>query len=120
MKLLIVYNANSGKANAFIDAFHKLIKPSSYSCDLCRLTFGIFSERKKWKDFRNNLELETSFLHKDEFQKQYASKFGYKFQYPIIFLERSGELEVFISDSEISELNSVEGLIELVQSRLKY
>lgn len=60
-----------------------------------------------------------AFLHKDEFRKQYASKFGYKFQYPIILLERSGELEVFISDAEISEMNSVEMLIEMMQKRLK-
>lgn len=119
MKLIFVYNADSGKANAFLDTFHKLIKPSSYSCDLCKLTFGIFSEKKKWKDYQENLDTETVFLHKNEFRKQYASKFGYKFQYPIILLERSGELEVFISDAEISDLDSVEFLIELIEKRLK-
>lgn len=119
MKLLFVYNADSGKARGFLDAFQKLLKPSNYSCDLCKLTFGIFSEKKKWRNFRTSLNVETAFLHKDEFREQYASKFGYKFQYPIILLERSGELEVFISDAEISEMNSVEMLIEMMQKRLK-
>lgn len=119
MKLLFVYNANSGKGNKFLDSLHKLIKPSSYSCDLCKLTFGLFSERKKWRDYRENLEMEVVFLHKDEFRKQYASKFGYKFRYPVILLERSGELEVFISDAEISDLDSVELLIGLMEKRLK-
>lgn len=119
MKLLFIYNAHSGKTNALIDSFHKLVKPASYSCNLCKLTYGKFSENKKWKDFRKNLKIESVFLHKDEFKKQYASKFGYKFQYPIILLESSGELEVFISDAEISEMHSVEMLTELIKERLK-
>lgn len=119
MKLFFIYNVDSGKANALFDTFRKLINPTSYSCDLCALTYGIFSERKKWKDFRKKLDLETEFLHKDEFRKRYASKFGYKFQYPIVLLEKSAELEVLISNAEISEFDSVESLIEVVENRLR-
>ncbi len=119
MKLLFIYNADSGKANAYLDSLHKLFSPSSYSCDLCSQTYGIFSEKKKWKAFRKNLEVETEFLHKDEFQKKYASKFGYKFEFPIVLVETSEGLEVFVSDKEISEVSSTENLIQLIEERLK-
>ncbi|AVR44102.1 GTPase [Christiangramia fulva] len=119
MKLLFIYNANSGKANAFVDTLHKIFRPSTYSCDLCNLSFGIFSEKKQWKKFRKNLEVETEFLHRDEFQKKYASKFGYKFNYPIVLSENSEGLEVFISDKEFAQISSAKMLMGLIEQRLK-
>ena len=34
MKLIFVYNANSGKLSAALDIAHKIISPSTYQCRL--------------------------------------------------------------------------------------
>ena len=116
-KLLFVYNANSGKRNAFLDSMHKVFSPNTYDCNLCELTFGIFSENKTWKRFRQSNTHEMTFLHKDEFAKTYKSKFGYKFTFPIVLTEGGKGLEVLITTEELNQLKAVRELIHLVKSR---
>lgn len=52
MKLIFVYNAESGKLNALLDIAHKVIKPETYQCFLCALTHDALSEKKAWSDFK--------------------------------------------------------------------
>ena len=101
-----------------MDSLHKTIMPSSYNCKLCRLTFGFFNERRDWKRFRRDLNVESEFLHKDEFQKQYASKFGYKFEFPVILIQNNKGLEVFLSMNEFTRIDSLEELMGLIKKRL--
>ena len=58
------------------------------------------------------------FLHKDEFTKQYASKFGHKFEFPVILSENGRGLEVFISKKELSEIKDEKELIAILEKRL--
>ncbi len=118
-KLLFVYNANSGIRNALLDSMHKVISPSTYECNLCDITFGLVSENKTWKKFREQSSVPMSFLHKDEFTKAYASKFGHKYTFPIVLMEGNGELELFISTEELNALQSSEDLIDVIQKRAK-
>ncbi|MCP9201482.1 GTPase [Gramella sp. GC03-9] len=117
-KLIFVYNADSGKLNSLLDSLHKVVSPSTYDCKLCALTHGLTEEKKSWREFRQNLDLETEFLHRDEFRKQYASKFGHKFEFPLILFRGNKGLEVFVSKEEISQLNSIQELMRLIDSRL--
>lgn len=59
------------------------------------------------------------FLHKDEFQKNYASKFVYAFEYPVILIASNENFEVFISKEELEGLEKPEELIQLVNKRIK-
>lgn len=95
--------------------WHKIMSPQTYPCSLCAITNGVLSERKEWKAFREKSELEMEFLHSDEFKKQYASKFGYKFTFPIVLEDNAGELQVLISTEKLDELDSVQDLIDLVE-----
>jgi hypothetical protein len=113
-KIIFVYNANSGKMNAIFDSAHKIFSPKTYTCSLCDVTFGVFSENKAWKEFRNSSDLELDFLHKDEFLKNYKSKFSYKFTFPIVLTEN---LEVFIKTEELNTLKKAEDLIKLIEKR---
>ena len=61
MKLIFVYNATSGKAGSLLASAHKFFSPNTYECDLCSLTFGVFSENKKWKTFRKSTNFEMVF-----------------------------------------------------------
>ena len=120
MKLIFVYNADSGKVNALWDSAHKLFSPKNYDCNLCALTFGTFSEKKIWKQFRKSVDAEMIFLHRDEFQKQYKSKWLPRFQFPVILISNENNLEVFISSEELNDLKSPESLIELIKQKLSH
>jgi hypothetical protein len=57
------------------------------------------------------------FLHKDEFAKQYASKFGHKYKFPIVLVEDNNGLQVLVNPQEMEQINSVEELINLIDVR---
>ncbi|NKI30415.1 GTPase [Croceivirga thetidis] len=116
-KFLFVYNANSSTRNAILDSMHKIFSPKTYDCKLCEITYGVFTENRTWKKFRKESKHELVFLHKDEFTKTYASKFGYKFDFPIVLAEGVGGLEVLISTNELNQVLSVEELIALINER---
>ncbi|KQC29837.1 hypothetical protein [Flagellimonas eckloniae] len=118
-KLIFIYNANSGKRNALMDSMHKVFNPSTYDCKLCDITFGVMTENKTWKKFRQEIELQMEFLHKDEFAKKYASKFGHKFNFPIVLIEGEQGLEILISKEELNQLETANGLVDLVKERVK-
>ena len=118
-RLIFIYNANSGLRNALLDSAHKALSPQTYQCNLCDLTFGLINEKKTWKKFRKEAGWSLEFLHKDEFNKQYASKFGYKFEFPIVLIAVNNELQVFISTKELNELENTDALIDLIKNRQK-
>jgi len=118
-RLIFIYNANSGLRNALLDGAHKALRPNTYQCNLCDLTYGVFKERKSWKKFREEEDWSMEFLHKDEFKNQYASKFGHKFEFPIVLISLNDELQVFISANELNELQNTDALIDLIKKRGK-
>jgi len=117
-KLIFIYNADSGLRNLIIDGAHKILSPSTYECKLCEITYGAFTENNVWKKFRTESDLQMEFLHKDEFKKQYASKFGHKFTFPIVLAEAENGLEVLINTVEMNQLRDAERLIDLIISRI--
>ncbi len=116
-KLVFIYNADSGLRNVILDSAHKILSPDTYACSLCDITFGAFTENSVWKKFRKETNLDMEFLHKDEFSKAYASKFGHKFTFPIVLAESNSGLEVFIKTEELNDLENSVALITLVQER---
>lgn len=116
-KLIFVYNADAGLKNAVMDSLHKVMSPpQTYDCKLCELTFGVFTENKRWKDFRENAEVDMVFLHKDEFQKSYASKFAAKYGYPCVLAATPPhDLQLFMDSETLNQLQSVEELIAWVK-----
>jgi len=116
-KLLFIYNADSGLRNMIIDGAHKIFSPDTYACSLCNITFGAFTENSVWKKFRKETDLQMKFLHKDEFAKAYASKFGHKFSFPIVLAETNTGLEVFIKTEEIDRMEKADALIGLIRER---
>jgi len=111
MKLIFVYNANSGKLSAALDIAHKIISPSTYQCNLCSLTHSTITERDVWKKFREESDTELVFYHKDEFEHE----FNNNFTYPIVLKEENGELTEYISTDKINAINDVEDLIAQVK-----
>ena len=110
MKLIFVYNADSGLMNTLMDIGHKAISPQTYNCSLCGLTFGILSEHKQWKQFRQTSDTEMEFLHRDEFEREYNQSF----EYPVI-LKQDEDLSVAISQTELNQIKTLDELIIRVQ-----
>ena len=116
-KLLFIYNANSGLRNMLIDGVHKIISPGTYNCKLCDITYGAFAENNRWKKYRRASKKPMEFLHKDEFKTQYASKFGYRFNFPIVLAISDKGIEVLVSPEELDKLETAEDLIDLIDQR---
>lgn len=112
-KIIFVYNADSGLFNSITDAAHKTLRPGTYACNLCRLTYGNLTMKKKWKEFIESLDLEAEFLHKDEFKNQFSDK---DIQLPAVLSE---EGEVLITAPEINDQDSLEDLMSLMCRQLE-
>ncbi len=115
MKLIFVYNANSGRGNAFLDSMHKVLSPGTYNCALCDITYGVFKENTVWKKFRETSDLEFEFLHKDE----YLMEYNLKTTFPVIFYKKEIMIEEFISTKKLNKLKDAESLISLITEKTK-
>jgi len=115
MKLLFIYNANSGKLNALFDAGHKLFSPKTYQCSLYALTYDTFTENTIWKTFRKETSLDMEFYHKDEFEDKFPSV---KLIYPTILKLENNQVTTVINTDVLNEIKSVEELIKQLKTRL--
>jgi len=115
MQIIFVYNANSGKLNAVLDIAHKIVSPSTYACALCQLTHDTFQEKNAWRIFRDAVDADMFFLHKDEFEARYTQRFTY----PIVLQARSkSELEPLLTATELQQLDTTQALIERLEQLL--
>ncbi len=113
-KLIFVYNADSGQLNTALDIAHKLISPSTYQCNLCALTHGVFSEREEWKRFREESDDELTFLHKDEFERRYGQP---QPAYPVVLEQTPDGLRAHIPATQMQGLKGLDGLLALLRTR---
>lgn len=117
-KLIFVYNADSGLKNAIVDSAHKILSPKTYQCKLCELTYGPFKEKKKWKAFRKNTDVDMKFLHADEFEHLYKSKFRPVFDLPVVLIENQYDLDVLISSKGLNGIDSLDNLISKIKRNI--
>jgi len=114
-KLIFIYNADSGVINLVKDFWKKVLRPSSYECNLCMQTFGAFSMKKDWKSFINNLNVDTEFLHRDEFEKKHHIKDA---KYPSAYIYENRNLRLLISYEEMNAVKSLDEMEVLVLSKI--
>lgn len=115
-KLVFVYNADSGVISLVKDFWKKILRPTSYECNLCMQTFGAFSMKKDWKSFINNLNINTEFLHRDEFEQNYDVKDA---KYPSAYIYDDGQLNLLISEDEMNAIRSLDEMEVLVLGKIK-
>jgi hypothetical protein len=115
--LIFVYNADSGKFNALKDAIHKIVRPSTYPCSLCAVTYGNLGMKTEWKTFVNELGIPVEFLHRDEFCDQHDCA---GVTYPVAFLIENGKRTELISTEEMDATTSLDDMITLVNDKLKH
>ncbi|GMQ82002.1 MAG: hypothetical protein BMS9Abin05_1440 [Rhodothermia bacterium] len=109
--IIFVYNADSGIVNVSMDVAHKLLSPSTYSCRLCQMTYGVLAERRVWKHFRQSTGEDFLFLHRDEFEARFVNRF----EYPVILKKSGDKLSVVISQLEMEKMSDVTELIDRLE-----
>ncbi len=115
--VIFVYNADSGALPSLKDYVHKIVKPSTYPCNLCAVTYNNFGfKNKDWRKFIENLGIEVKFLHKDEFLKLGKIEAG---DFPAVFEQKGPKIVLLISHHEINKCKSLKELEDLVLNKVK-
>jgi hypothetical protein len=114
--LVFVYNADRGFFNMMADISHKVLSPSTYPCNLCALTHGAFSIRKEWRDFLAKIKPPLTFLHRDEFRKE----FKLEDELPAIYIKdlRTDNLRPFLDARTLKTLTGLEDLKHMISDKL--
>ena len=114
--LVFVYNADRGFFNLMADISHKMLSPTTYPCNLCALTHGAFSMRKEWRDFLAKIKPPLTFMHRDEFRKE----FKLEDDLPAIYIQdlRTEELRPFIAAATLKALTGLEDLKQMISDKL--
>lgn len=116
-RLILVYNADGGLINAAKDAIWKVVRPSTYPCSLCALTYGWVAMHGRWRRFLAGLPHQKVFHHKDDFALAFL---GVAVALPAILLATGkGPPQVLVSAAELDVLPDLDALIVLVAARLE-
>ena len=114
LELIFIYNAKSGVVNELIDFAHKIVSPETYDCNLCAISYGAFSMKKKWSTYIETLPFKSTFTYKDKFSKN-----GYSnIKFPSVFFRSNEKLDEIISATEINEIKNLDQLIDLLNHKL--
>jgi len=115
MNLVFVYNADSGMFNTLSDIAHKTLSPSTYNCNLCKITHGLLKEKSEWTNFIQHIGVSCEFLHKNEFLNIHKESNN---QFPSIYSKDNKNISLIVSQSEINSCNSINDLKILIKNAI--
>ena len=72
-ELLVVYNADRGFFNTVFSSIHKTLSPETYTCELCRLSYGMTGMIGAWKTYLEYLPLSVRSFHRDQFRDAFPN-----------------------------------------------
>ncbi|NQX94945.1 MAG: hypothetical protein HRT64_08525 [Erythrobacter sp.] len=121
-RLICVYNADTGLIEALMHAVHKAVRPETYPCSLCALTYGAVSMRGDWKRYWNALDADVDFYHRDDFTEDFpalGTGGAREVALPVVLISVAGEEpRVMISNEELDSMADVNELMARVTSEL--
>lgn len=107
-KLVFVYNGDSGLVNGVMHYLHKRISPDTYPCALCGIIYDGMSVKQDWLSFVKALGVDTEFVHRDEYCKQYGKS---TLVWPAVLLHDGPALkEVVLSARDFETIPSLDVL----------
>ena len=112
--LVFIYNARSGKAQAFLDLLHKTFSPATYGCNLCQLTYT-FRMRQQWRDYLQALPWDIEFRYLDQLDQQQRKLAG---PLPACLLESGSHQRLLLDAEMINGCGDLAGLIEMLEKEL--
>jgi hypothetical protein len=114
--LLFVYNADSGRLNALMDAAHKILSPGTYPCQLCQLTYGLSKQKQEWKDFLEQAPFTYEFLYRDTYLEKHGDPGA---PFPCILWKQENNWEVLVSARELELCESLDELKHLILKKIE-
>lgn len=116
-KIVFVYNADSGLVAGLKDYFHKVLRPSTYQCRLCAVTYGPLGMKGDWRRFVTHLPFGVEFLHRDEFSARFPDS---REEFPAAFLvDDGGIVSKLVSAADLAGVESLEDLKSLVERKVR-
>lgn len=114
--LVIVYNADEGPGAALFDAVHKVVRPDTYPCDLCAITYGAVSMRGTWRDWLKAQPYPVEFYHRQDFARAFPALS--RLPLPAILRRDDDELTLLLGAADMRADMGVEALIAAVKAKL--
>jgi hypothetical protein len=114
-KLIFVYNAKSGFMHSIYSLMQKKVSPNTYPCKLCSLTYSGATMKKIWQEYVKGLNIQTEFLHKDEFIKKYPQQ---TIKFPTVILKDEISFKVIIRADEFENIKNLSELMRLIEKNL--
>lgn len=112
-ELILIYNADSDFFSRISDFAHKTLSPKTYSCSLCKLTYGSLTMHHKWSEFLKGMPMEISFEYKDTWKGKEEK------EYPLILMREGINKKVMALPEEINKINTLDELMDLIRARCK-
>ena len=112
--IYFIYNAKDDPLSVVGDVFHKSFSSKTYPCQLCKVTYGPFVKKKKWKEFLNSIEYKYEFIYRnnmDDFAKNINS-------FPIILFGAKEDFKILVSTEKLNSIERVDNLIREINNQL--
>ena len=117
MNLIFVYKANSDPISVSLDFIHKIASPQTYSCNLCKITYGNFAMKDKWRSYIDSIDFPVIFLYEDNINNEpEIIKDSPK---PSAFIKRNGTVIEFLNKEDINACDNLDELIKLIEHKLQ-
>jgi hypothetical protein len=115
-QLVFIYNADGTVAGKVKDFLHKALRPDTYPCSLCAITYGYTSMRSEWRTFVDSLDAEVEFLHRDELRAEHSELAGAAL--PAAWQMDSGSWQPLVDVATMNACNDLDQLIATVTANL--
>ena len=116
--LVVVWNADHGWQHALFDGLHKWLRPQTYPCDLCRLTYGLIRPKRSWTEFVEACGRPVHFIYRDQYGAVMVDG-PEEPDFPMALERRDGSWKVLLSAREIQKIGTLEELIHILEEALR-
>jgi hypothetical protein len=114
--LVMVYNADEGVAAMLLDGLHKALRPDTYPCDLCAITYGSVSMRGPWRDWLKAQPFAAEFYHRQDFARAWPDFAATPL--PAILRRDGDALLLLLGPGDMRADMTIDELVAAVQARL--
>ena len=97
-----------------MDGLHKSIRPSTYPCDLCAITYHSVGKRKEWRSFLKSLNINVRFYYLDSI----PSEFDLNFAYPAILRYENSSVSCILDKHDFESINDLSEFIVLLKQKV--
>lgn len=117
-KLLFVYDADLDLPSLLAEVAHRTIRPDTYVCNLCKVTYGLTGKKTEWLSYLRALEQRgfvTSFQLRRSFRRDHPKMANVSLPALLVVDEQEGST-LLLDGGAFNKVRTVEDLKHLVDS----